>query len=90
MPKNRIDRTAFFPRRLVGPLFAAALLSGCAVQPLQDPSSLLTSVPAAELSRAATLEAQGQIDEAARLYLESATRAQPPARAELRLKAAQA
>ena len=35
MPKNRIDRTAFFPRRLVGPLFAAALLSGCAVQPLQ-------------------------------------------------------
>ena len=90
MPKNRIDRTAFFPRRLLGPLFAATLLSGCAVQPIQDPASLLTSVPSAELSRASSLEAQGQVDEAARLYLELAARAQAPAKSELRLKAAQA
>jgi len=90
MPKNRLDRAAFFSRRRLGPLLVVSALSGCAVQPLQDPSSLLTSVPAAELSRASTLEAQGRVDEAARLYLESATRAQSPARAELRLKAAQA
>jgi len=90
MPKNRIDRTAFFQRRLVGCLLTAMLLSGCAVQPFQDPSSLLASVPTAELRRATTLETQGQVDQAARLYLESANLAQPPARAELRLKAAQA
>jgi uncharacterized protein len=90
MPKNRIDRTAFFSRWLLGPLLVVSLLSGCAVQPLQDPSSLLTSVPAAELDRASALETQGQVDEAARLYLELANRAQAPAKSELRLKATQA
>lgn len=90
MPKNRIDRTAFFSRRLFGPLLVAALLGGCAVQPLQDPASLLTSVPSTELSRASDLEAQGRADEAARFYLQLATRAQAPAAAELRLRAVRA
>ena len=90
MPKNRLDRPAFFSRRRLGPLLVVSILSGCAVQPLQDPASLLTSVPSADLSRAATLKTQGEVDAAAALYLELAARAQAPAKAELRLQAAQA
>ncbi|MTW22012.1 penicillin-binding protein activator [Allochromatium palmeri] len=90
MPKNRVDRTAFSLRWRFAPLLVASVLSGCAVQPIQDPASLLASVPAAELSRANALETQGQVDEAAALYLELAPRAQAPAKAELRLQAAQA
>ncbi|MGQ9830827.1 MAG: penicillin-binding protein activator [Thermochromatium sp.] len=89
MLKNRLDRPAFLRWRL-GTLLVVSILSGCAVQPLQDPASLLTSVPPADLSRAATLKTQGEVEAAAALYLELAARAQAPARAELRLQAAQA
>ena len=90
MPKNRLVRRSFSTRRLLATLLVALTLSGCAVQPIQEESHLLATVPAAELSRAANLESQGQSGEAAKVYLDLATRTQPPAKAELQLKAARA
>ena len=90
MPKNRVDRQAFFAPQRLGLWLLAAWLSGCAVQPIQDAASFLTSVPRAELERVAALETQGQTATAAKQYLELAERATAPAKAELQLKAAQA
>ncbi|AFL74276.1 penicillin-binding protein activator [Thiocystis violascens] len=95
MLKNRVDRillSTMRPTRAwrLSPLLLAAILSGCAVNPIQEEARVLAPIPVAELNRATSLEAQGKTAEAAELYLALAAKAQPPARAQLQLKAARA
>ncbi|MBK5964708.1 penicillin-binding protein activator [Thiocystis minor] len=95
MLKNRVDRILLSTRRQarawrLPPLLLAAILSGCAVNPIQEEARVLAPIPAAELNRATSLEAQGKASEAAERYLDLAAKAQPPARAQLQIKAARA
>ncbi len=75
---------------LLMPLLLPAIFTGCAVSPIQDESTILAPLPRADLDRATALEAQGKSAEAAKLYQELSEKAQPPARAQLRIKSAQA
>lgn len=71
-------------------LLIAIGVSGCAVTPIQDESVVLAPVSSAELSRAKGLESQGKSGDAAQIYVSLASQAQPPAKAQLQIKAAQA
>ena len=90
MPKNCDARPFFSPSRLWTPLLLALVLTGCAVSPVQEETRVLAPVPTAELDRASALLSQGKPADAARLYLDLAAKAQPPAKAQLQLKAARA
>lgn len=65
-------------------------LSGCAVTQIQDESVILAPVSSTELARAKDLESKGKPADAAKIYTTLATQAQPPAKAQLQMKAAQA
>ncbi|MBK1716481.1 penicillin-binding protein activator [Thiocystis violacea] len=90
MPKNCVARPSFSSPWFLAPLFLALTLSGCAVSPIQEETSILAPIPTAELNRALILETQGQPGDAAKIYLDLAAKAEPPAKAQLRIKAARA
>ncbi len=94
MPKNRVarpllSRHGITPQTLTSflILILTGILSGCANNPNQEETRLLAAVPVAELNRASALESQGKATDAVALYLELAGKAQPPARAQLQIKA---
>ncbi len=90
MPKNRVTHDRLSTLAWLTPLLLVLGLSGCATSPALDESKVLATVPGAELTQATALEAQGKAMEAARLYLDLAVKARPPARAQLQLKAVDA
>lgn len=89
MTKHRAVRACTPRSLLLSSILISALVSGCAVAPIQDESQILASVPSADLSRARDLSAQGQSADAAKAYLGLAAKAQPPAQAQLQIKAAE-
>ncbi|MBK1721732.1 penicillin-binding protein activator [Thiocystis violacea] len=89
MTKHQAPRRSYFAPLLAASL-AVALLSGCAMTQVQDEATILAPVSSAELNRAKALETQGKSADAAKVYLDLATKAQPPAQAQLQIKAAQA
>ncbi|NEV61995.1 penicillin-binding protein activator [Thiorhodococcus minor] len=88
--RHPAKRSITASRLITAPLLIAIGVSGCAVAPIQDESVILAPVSSAELSRARSLESQGKSGDAAKLYLSLASQAQPPAKAQLQIKAAQA
>lgn len=96
MLKNRVDciplsmKSLSISRSLLSSLLLAAILTGCAANHLQDETRVLAPIPAAELNRASVLETQGKAADAAELYIALAAKAQPPARAQLQIRAARA
>ncbi|EXJ15480.1 penicillin-binding protein activator [Imhoffiella purpurea] len=87
MPENRVARPHLSSVWWLMALVAAALLSACALNPTFDESRILAGVAESELEQTAAIEAKGKKIEAAERYLQLASRAQPPARAQLQLKA---
>ena len=91
MLKNRVARPRLSTALLVASLLVAASnLTGCALAPIQDDRHVLATVAGPELSKADALLAEGKLRQAADAYLTLASKAQPPARAQLKLMAARA
>ncbi len=88
MPQNRTTCRPLVTATFLPSLGLMLLLSGCATDPTLKESALLAQVPSTELNRASALEAQGEAAAASEIYLELASQARPPARAQLQLKAA--
>lgn len=85
VPRLRLSVALLLPLAL-----GVAAMSGCAVDPTREESTILASVPAEELDRAAALAAGGKGGEAAERYLVLAGKAQGQARIQLEIKAARA
>ncbi|WP_373506613.1 penicillin-binding protein activator, partial [Thiocapsa sp.] len=91
MSKNRVDRRPLStPISILGLLLVVLSLAGCAIDPARDEARLLAPVAGESLRQADALAAQGQSGAAANAYLDIAKKATPPARDQLRLKAARA
>ncbi len=91
MPKNRVDRRPLStPISFLALLLVVVSLAGCAIDPARDEARLLAPVAGESLRQADALAAQGQSGAAADAYLDIAKKATPPARDQLRLKAARA
>ncbi|MFD2111673.1 penicillin-binding protein activator [Thiorhodococcus fuscus] len=87
MPKHCVARTSLSITYWLTAILAAGLLTACAVNPTFDEAQILAPVAQSDLERAATAEHQGKQREAAETYLQLATQAPQPARAQLQLKA---
>ncbi|NKN33631.1 penicillin-binding protein activator [Marichromatium bheemlicum] len=86
--KNRAPSSPLSTLGFLTLLILPLLLTACAVDPIWEEGQALAEVSATELDQAEALAASGRSAQAAERYLALAAEAEPPARAQLRLKAA--
>ncbi|MBO8087659.1 MAG: penicillin-binding protein activator [Marichromatium sp.] len=86
--KNRAHPSLLSTPGFLTLLILPLLLTACAVDPIWEEGQTLSEVSATELGQAKALAASGRSAQAAERYLALAAESEPPARAQLRLKAA--